>query len=223
MCAGGCRSDRLQVFSAAGGTEQVVLQRMCLALAAIAARSGPPSGTQLVDQALQLAAASAASSAQVQPCTAPLMSDLSCALEASCSPSCPNVYVCCLQHNTLPAPEVHGLATLTTKSCLCAQSVGLAMQLLTAIADESEVQLSRAARTAMLEALGERSGQVLHLLRAVLESFTGALLPQPCSRGCSRPGPCAGPQSAFTSWHCHDCLQGRSRRRSKPSAASVPG
>ena len=52
--------------------------------------------------------------------------------------------------------------------------MGLALQLLTAIADESEVQLSRAARTCMLEALGERSGQVLHLLGAVLESFSGA-------------------------------------------------
>ena len=71
---GGFRSDRLQVFAAAGGSEQVVLQRMCLALAAIAARSGAASGTQLVDQALQLAAASAASSAQVQPRTASLMS-----------------------------------------------------------------------------------------------------------------------------------------------------
>ena len=52
--------------------------------------------------------------------------------------------------------------------------MGLALQLLTAIAAESEVQLSRAARTDMLEALGKRSDQVLRLLGAVLESFAGA-------------------------------------------------
>ena len=52
--------------------------------------------------------------------------------------------------------------------------MGLALQLLTAIASESEVQLSRAARTEMLGALGKRSDQVLQLLGAVLESFAGA-------------------------------------------------
>ncbi len=58
--------------------------------------------------------------------------------------------------------------------------MALALQLLTAIAAESEVQLSRAARTDMLKALGERSDQVLSLLGAVLESFAGATGLAPC-------------------------------------------
>jgi hypothetical protein len=62
----GCwHSDRLQVLANASGIEHVVLQRLCLALAAIAARSGNAAGAQLVEQALQLAAAAAASSAHV--------------------------------------------------------------------------------------------------------------------------------------------------------------
>ena len=43
-----------------------MLQRLCLALAAIAARSGTVAGAQLVEQALQLAAVAAANSAQVR-------------------------------------------------------------------------------------------------------------------------------------------------------------
>ena len=44
----------------------------------------------------------------------------------------------------------------------------MGLELLTALAEESEVQLARAARTAMLEAIGERAPEVLQLLGAVL-------------------------------------------------------
>ena len=60
------RSDRLEALADTSSVEHVVLQRLCLALAAIAARSGPAAGAQLVEQALQLATAAAASSARVR-------------------------------------------------------------------------------------------------------------------------------------------------------------
>lgn len=44
----------------------------------------------------------------------------------------------------------------------------MGLELLMALAEESEVQLTRAARTAMLEAIGEYSGKVLQLLGTVL-------------------------------------------------------
>lgn len=81
----------------------------------------------------------------------------------------------------------------------------LALQLLTAIADESEVQLSRAARTAMLEALGERSDQVLHLLGAVLESFAGTSCTQPVLSGMLTSEEVEtqlAPQLQFAAAHC---------------------
>lgn len=44
----------------------------------------------------------------------------------------------------------------------------MGLELLTALAEESEVQLARAARTAMLESIGEAAPEVLQLLGAVL-------------------------------------------------------
>ena len=50
----------------------------------------------------------------------------------------------------------------------CGQSLEMGLELLMALAEESEVQLTRAARTAMLGAIGEHSGDVLQLLGNVL-------------------------------------------------------
>ena len=50
----------------------------------------------------------------------------------------------------------------------------MGLELLTALAEESEVQLSRAARTAMLESIGEAAPEVLQLLGAVLAANLAA-------------------------------------------------
>ena len=50
----------------------------------------------------------------------------------------------------------------------------MGLELLTALAEESEVQLARAARTAMLEAIGESAPEVLQLLGAVLTANLAA-------------------------------------------------
>lgn len=54
------------------------------------------------------------------------------------------------------------------------QSLEVGLELLTALAEECEVQLARAARTAMLEAIGEAAPEVLQLLGAVLAANLSA-------------------------------------------------
>ena len=56
----------------------------------------------------------------------------------------------------------------------CLQSLDVGLELLTALAEESEVRLSRAGRKAMLSAIGKQADDVLHLIGVVLAANVGA-------------------------------------------------